>query len=68
MPNDYFDISRANIRRVTAMDVLPAADMYLHPDQLQLVVVGDPSVISAPLAELDAGPVSVYDAEGQPER
>jgi zinc protease len=68
LPNDYFDNYRANIRRVTAMDVLHAADKYLHPDQLQLVVVGDPSVTAAPLAALDAGPVSVYDAEGRPER
>ena len=68
LPNDYFDTYRANIRRVTAMDVLHAADKYLHPEQLQLVVVGDPTVIAAPLAALDAGPVSVYDAEGQPER
>ena len=68
LPNDYFDSYRANIRRVTAMDVLHAADRYLHPDQLQLVVVGDPAVIAAPLAALDAGPVGVYDAEGQPER
>lgn len=68
LPKDYFDSYRANIRRVTAMDVLHAADKYLHPDQLQLVVVGDPTVIAAPLAALDAGPVSVYDAEGQPER
>jgi zinc protease len=68
LPNDYFDSYRANIRRVTAMDVLHAADKYLHPDQLQLVVVGDPTVISAPLAALDAGPVSVYDADGRPER
>jgi zinc protease len=68
LPNDYFDNYRANIRRVTAMDVLHAADKYLHPDQLQLVVVGDPAVIAAPLATLEAGPVTVYNADGQPER
>ncbi len=68
LPNDYFDSYRANIRRVSAMDVLHAADKYLHPDQLQLVVVGDSPVIAAPLTALDAGPVSVYDAEGRPER
>ena len=50
------------------MDVLHAADKHLHPDQLQLVVVGDPVVIASPLAALDAGPVRVYDAQGQPER
>ena len=68
LPNDYFDNYRANIRRVTAMDVLHAADKYLHPEQLQLVVVGDASVIAAPLAALDAGPVSIYNADGRPER
>ncbi len=68
LPNDYFDTYRANIRRVSALDVLHAADKHLHPDQLQLVVVGDPVVIASPLASLDAGPVSVYDAEGKPER
>ena len=68
LPEDYFDSYRANIRRVTAMDVLHAADRYLHPDQLQLVVVGDPAVIAGPLGELNAGPVSVFDAEGTRER
>lgn len=68
LPADYFDSYRANIRRVTAMDVLHAADRHLHPGQLQLVVVGDASVIEAPLAALDAGPVSVHDAEGKLER
>jgi zinc protease len=68
LPNDYFDSYRANIRRVTAMDVLHAADHHLHPDQLQLVVVGDPAVIEKPMAALDAGPVRVYDTEGKPER
>jgi zinc protease len=68
LPTDYFDSYRANIRRVTAMDVLHAADRHLHPGQLQLVVVGDPSVIEAPLAALYAGPVSVHDAEGKAEQ
>ena len=48
--------------------MLHAADKYLHPDRLQIVVVGDAAVIAEPLAALDVGPVSVYDAEGQPER
>jgi len=68
LPNDYFDTYRANIRRVTAMDVLHAADKHLHPEELQLVVVGDPTVVAAPLAALDVGPVRLYDSEGQPEQ
>jgi zinc protease len=68
LPNDYFDTYRASIRAVTAMDVLHAADRYLHPELMQLVVVGDPNVIAAPLAALDAGAVRVYDVQGRPER
>jgi zinc protease len=66
LPADYFDTYRANIRQVTIMDVLHAADRHLHPDELQLVVVGDPSAVREPLEQLDFGPLTVYDAEGNP--
>jgi zinc protease len=66
LPADYFDSYRANIRKVTIMDVLHAADRHLHPDELQLVVVGDPSAVREPLEQLDFGPLTVYDAEGRP--
>jgi zinc protease len=65
LPADYFDSYRANIRKVTAMDVLHAADRHLHPDKLQLVVVGDPSTVREPLEKLDFGPLTVYDVEGK---
>jgi zinc protease len=65
LPDDYFDRYRENIRAVTAGDVLRAAREYLHLDQLQIVTVGDPAVVRAPLEALGAG-VQVYDAEGNP--
>ena len=65
LPDDYFDRYRAHIRAVTAGDVLRAAREYLHLDQLQIVTVGDPAVVRAPLEALGAG-VQVYDAEGNP--
>ena len=46
--------------------MLEAAQRHLHPERLRIVVVGDPAQIADPLARLDAGPVSLYDAEGSP--
>jgi zinc protease len=44
LPDDYFDTYRSRIRSVTAESVRRAAQLHLHPDRLQFVVVGDPSV------------------------
>jgi zinc protease len=41
LPSDYFDRYRDHIRAVSIPDVLHAADRYLHPDMLQIVVVGE---------------------------
>jgi zinc protease len=64
LPNDYFDRYRENIRSVTADRVLEAARAHVRPDELQIVIVGDPSLVRAPLEQLNLGPVRVYDAEG----
>ena len=64
LPADYFDTYRANVAAVSLPDVLHAAERYLRPDALQLLVVGDPGAVVAPLRALDFGPVTVYDAEG----
>lgn len=63
LPPDYFDSYRDNIRAVTIVDVLQAADRHLHPDELQLLVVGDPDVVRAPLDALELGPVKIVHAE-----
>ena len=64
LPNDYFDRYRENIRNVTADRVLEAARAYVRPDELQIVIVGDPSSVREPLGQLGLGSVRVYDAEG----
>ena len=64
LPNDYFDRYRENIRNVTADGVLEAARAHVRPDELQIVIVGDPSLIREPLGQLGLGPVRAYDAEG----
>lgn len=54
LPDDYFDTYRANIRRVTVESVQRVAREHLHPDRLQAVVVGDPTVAEK-LRALDFG-------------
>jgi zinc protease len=64
LPDDYFDRYRERVRAVTAADVLAAARAHLHLDRMQIVAVGDPGVVRAPLEKLGIGPVAVYDTEG----
>ena len=66
LPDDYFDTYRSQVRAVTADHVLAAARRHLRPDHLQIVAVGDPAIIRAPLEALGAGPILTYDAEGHP--
>ncbi|HSC33007.1 MAG TPA: pitrilysin family protein [Gemmatimonadaceae bacterium] len=64
LPIDYFDTYRDAVRAVSTADVLDAAQRYLHPDALQVVVVGDASQIRAPLAAMALGPMLEYGADG----
>jgi zinc protease len=66
LPADYFDTYRDRVHAVTAADVLRAAREFLHPDELQLVAVGDPAVVREPLAAMNLGPLQSYDTEGVP--
>ncbi len=59
LPDDWYDKYRENIRAVTTRDVLDAAREYVHPEALQIVVVGDVEAVRAPLSELGFGPVAV---------
>lgn len=64
LPVDYFDTYRDRVHAVSAPDVLRAARDFLHPEELQLVAVGDPAVIRGPLAAIDLGPLQTYDPTG----
>ena len=66
LPNDYFDRYRDSIRAITVNRVLDAARAHVRPDELQIVIVGDPALVRAPLEQLQLGPVLAYDAEGVP--
>jgi zinc protease len=65
LSDDYFDRYRENVRAVTREHVLAAAKTHLTPGDFQMVVVGDPSTVRAPLEALGFGPVRVYDAQGR---
>jgi len=64
LPIDYFDTYRDAVRGVTIADVRRAAEHHLHPDALQVVVVGDASEIKAPVAAMELGPMLEYGADG----
>lgn len=66
LPDDYYDRYRERVRAMTVEQILHAAQHYLHPDSLQMVVVGDPSAVRGPLEKLGFGPMSLYDTLGRP--
>lgn len=59
LPADWYDTYRARMSAVTVDDVLAAARAYVHPDSLQIVIVGDANAIREPLDALAFGPVDV---------
>jgi zinc protease len=66
LPDDYYDRYRARVRAITTEQILDAAQRHLHPDTLQMVVVGDPSTVRAPLEAMNFGAARLYDTLGQP--
>lgn len=66
LPDDYYDRYRERVRAMSTQAIQDAAKHYLHPDALQMVVVGDPASVRAPLEALQFGPITVYDAQGNP--
>ena len=62
LPVDYFDTYRSNIAAVTTRDVLAAAKAHVNPDDLQIVVVGNPEVVEAPLRALPYGEFTIREA------
>ena len=64
LPEDYYDRYRERVRGMTADQILAAAQHYLKPEALQMVVVGDPTAVRAALEAMQFGPVNVYDTQG----
>ncbi|MGI9043223.1 MAG: M16 family metallopeptidase [Gemmatimonadaceae bacterium] len=59
LPENYYDTYRAMIAGVTTADVLQAARRFVEAEKLQVLVVGNPELVRAPVEALGIGPVSV---------
>ncbi|MGK2962940.1 MAG: M16 family metallopeptidase [Gemmatimonadaceae bacterium] len=59
LPENYYDTYRARIAGVTTADVLSAAKRFVRAVELQVLVVGNPEIVRAPVEALGIGPVSV---------
>jgi zinc protease len=66
LPEDYYDQYRGRVRSMTIERILEAAQRHLRPESLQMVVVGDPGVVRAPLDQLGFGAINLYDTSGNP--
>lgn len=63
-PLDFTEKLKAGVEKVTAADVLRVAKKYLHPDKVQILVVGKKEDFDKPLSTL--GPVNVVDIKIPP--
>ena len=66
LPDDYYQQYASRIAAITKDDVVRVAKQYLTVDNLAIVIVGDRSVIEAPLKATGIAPIVHYDIEGNP--
>ena len=59
LPENYFDTYRQKIASVTTKDVLAAARKHVKPEELQIIVVGNPDLIREEVDNLAIGPLTV---------
>ncbi|MBN2356095.1 insulinase family protein [candidate division KSB1 bacterium] len=51
-PLDFLQATRRQLEKVTREDILRVAEQYLHPDRVQILVVGNPADFDEPLSVL----------------
>ncbi|MHB1298275.1 MAG: M16 family metallopeptidase, partial [Gemmatimonadaceae bacterium] len=66
LPDDWFATYRDRVQAVGPEDVHAVANSHLDPQRLQVVAVGDATVIGESLAALPVGPVKVVAAADDP--
>ena len=64
LPEDYYDVYRSKVRAVTTDGVFRAAQRHLHPEQLRIVVVGDPEVVATPIATVTGMAPEIVSGDG----
>ncbi|MEP7212138.1 MAG: pitrilysin family protein [Acidobacteriota bacterium] len=65
LPHDYLQTYRDNVNAVTVDDVLAAAEKYVRPDVMAMVIVGDAEEV-LPQAREYSSEIEVFDTEGNP--
>jgi len=63
LPDDYLETYRDKINEITVEDVAEAANKYVQPEQMAIVIVGDAEDI-LPQAKDYAANVEIFDTEG----
>ena len=61
LPADYYTTYADRVRAVTAADLKRAADKYIIPGRLTVVIVGDRKVIEAGVKALNLGPITIVE-------
>ena len=64
LPDDYWDTYADRVRSLSVDDVAEVADQVIKPDRLVWVVVGDREKIEPSIRELELGPITLLDADG----
>ena len=63
LPEDTYQTFVASVEKVTAADVQKAAEKYIQPDRMAVVIVGDRKAIEPGIAALNLGPIRVVPIE-----
>ncbi len=66
LPADYLQTYRDRINEITAEDVAEAANRYVQPEQMAIVIVGDAEEILAQSKDY-AAHVEIFDTENNPQ-
>ena len=65
LPDDYFNTVVQNLEKVSIADVRRVAQQYLHPNSMDIVVVGDVALTRPGLDKLGYGKTMLLDPDGK---
>ena len=66
LPEDYYSTYLQKLSEITVEDVYRVAKRYIHPDQINIACVGNPSIKESLKQFSTSGIVELYDAYGRP--
>ena len=61
LPKDFLNKQKEEVEGTTAADVKAAAQKYLKPEAMRVIVVGNPKSFDAPLETLNNGSITKID-------